>query len=136
MNLAGCASVINYHRLDLAPGGYLTAAAVTRLQALSPTTQVAAGCTANPLQNIFGSGSTLAGGQIVTDFTTYGGSDNGIIKVDVHANDKNQLNFVWYSGGGNDIVGDGCATVLGHRTCIPGRTWAAQFGFGLRTPPG
>ena len=45
----------------------------------------------------------LTAGQIVTVFNTTGGSDNGIVKVDVHPNDKNTLNFDWYSGGGNSI---------------------------------
>jgi hypothetical protein len=104
LNLSGCASLVKPGYL--APGGYLNATGVTSLTALT-NAQIAAGCNPNPLQDIFGSGavpgSGLLAGQIVTDFTSNGGSDNGIIKVDVHANDKNQLNFVWYSGGGGEI---------------------------------
>ncbi len=140
LNLAGCTSLINYPG-DLAPGGYLTAAAVSRLQSLSAA-QLSAGCTPNPMQNIFGSGSTLGAGNIVTDFTTSGGSDNGIIKIDVHANDKNQLNFVWYSGGGNDISATTAEQYfasdlhtwanLGRAVWIwtPNSSWLNEFRFG------
>jgi hypothetical protein len=44
-------------------------------------------------------------GQIITDFLTNGGSDNGIIKIDWHPNNKNSFNFDWYSGGGNSTSG-------------------------------
>ncbi len=106
LGLAGCSALIPANGVQANPGGgYLTAAAVAGLKAMTPA-QLVAGCAAgaSPSVSIFGSGSTLPGGQIVTDFTTSGGSDNGIIKIDVHANDKNQFNFVWYSGGGNDIT--------------------------------
>ncbi len=146
MNLAGCESLINYPG-DLAPGGYLTTAAITRLQGLT-TAQLAAGCTGNPLQNVFGSASTLPSGQVVTDFFTFGGSDNGIIKVDVHANDRNQFNFVWYSGGGNgETAGANGASGAGEQyfdtdlhtwanlgravwIWTPSSTWLNEFRFG------
>jgi hypothetical protein len=140
MNLAGCTSLINYPG-DLAPGGYLTATAITRLKGLS-TAQLSAGCTPNPMLNIFGSASTLSAGQVITDDTTSGGSDNGIIKVDVHANDKNQFNFVWYSGGGNDISATTAEQYfasdlhtwanLGRAVWIwtPNSSWLNEFRFG------
>ena len=88
------------------PNGQFTPGQLTALRGMSNAT-LASQCTGNPLLNVFGSaavpGNGLNPGQIVTVLNTSGGSDNGIIKVDVHLNDKNSLNFDWYSGGGNSI---------------------------------
>ncbi len=103
LSLGGCSGLVtavgaNANQAAFTPGQLVT------MKGLS-TSQLAADCTGNPLLNIFGSaqvpGGGLAPGQIVTDFFTHGGSDNGIIKIDYHPNDKNSLNWEWYSGGGN-----------------------------------
>ena len=104
LNLGGCSALT----------AHLTGGSITNTPAFTPAQlanmpATAAGivpfCSPNPLINIFGNGNVpgngLGPGQIVTDFITNGGSDNGLIKIDVHPDNRNSLYFDWYSGGGD-----------------------------------
>jgi hypothetical protein len=145
MNLSGCSALVN--SVGGVTSGNFTNAQVLSLKAMYPTSaSLAAGCSAsNPLTAIFGnsnSGSVLPAQDSLEDLTTSGGSDNGIIKVDVHLNDKNSLNFDWYSGGGNGLVGSQIEPYwssqlhtwanMGRAVWIwtPSSTWLNEFRFG------
>ena len=130
LSLGGCSGLVT------AVGATTQQAAFTpgqlgTLKGMS-TSQMAADCTGNPLLNIFGSAQTpvggLAAGQIVTDFFTHGGSDNGIIKIDYHPNDKNSFNWEWYSGGWRHSPLPPSLSSTGLRISTPGPTWAAPYG--------
>jgi hypothetical protein len=104
VDLAGCSALTTSGLGASVNQAKYTPAQLTTLAGMSAS-KIASYCTGNPLLNIFGSsqvpGGGLNSGQIVTDFFTHGGSDNGIIKIDYHPNDKNSFNWEWYSGGGN-----------------------------------
>jgi hypothetical protein len=93
LNLAGCAGLVPAG--SVGANGFFTPAQITALAAETPA-QLASGC--NAAAGLFGNSGSSA--TEVTDLLTQGGSDNGIIKIDLHPNDKNSLNFEFYTGGG------------------------------------
>src|SRR6185437_12634091 len=51
--------------------------------------------------SLFGNDTSNAGGTIPVQFNNVGGSDNGLIKLDYHVNDKNSVNGEYFIGNGN-----------------------------------
>ncbi len=97
LNLDGCGALVK--SVGGVTSGTFKTAQITALKADSPAT-IAANC--NAANGLFLNSTTSS--NIPTDQIGTGGSDNSILKFDVHPNDKHSLNFEWYSGGGRDVA--------------------------------